>query len=277
MMEIKEVAGTAFIVAEYRAEENLEPNPLYQDLIVPVFLNEATRRAADYAAAPSPEAKNSVKLRTRYFDDVLVQQIRSGCRQVVILGSGLDTRAVRKRAEGVAYFEFDDPSTLQLKKTRYEDHGFEANLTLIPVNYVIEDWIALLKEHHFDFDLPTHFIWEGNTMYLALNDVKAVLIKIRDHVRQATISFDYLSQEVIEKTTGDPELCELVDRLATLGAPWITGIRDIGNFVKRLNIELLENVPTAELHRTYWPERSMNTRFLEFYSVCTLASKGYLA
>jgi len=47
MTKIQDVTGTAFIVAEYRAQENGEPNPLYRDPIVPLFLNERTRQAAD--------------------------------------------------------------------------------------------------------------------------------------------------------------------------------------------------------------------------------------
>jgi hypothetical protein len=41
------VTGTAFIVAEYRARENAEANPLYIDRIVPLFLDVRTRQAAD--------------------------------------------------------------------------------------------------------------------------------------------------------------------------------------------------------------------------------------
>ena len=42
-----------------------------------------------------------MRLRTRYFDDRLDEQLDSGCRQVVIPGAGLDTRAVRKQVSGV--------------------------------------------------------------------------------------------------------------------------------------------------------------------------------
>ncbi|MGH8650905.1 MAG: hypothetical protein ACREYE_01430 [Gammaproteobacteria bacterium] len=70
MAEIKNVTGTAFIVAEYRAEENAAPDPLYRDSIVELFLNDATRQAA----------QDAVKLRTRYLDDALEERIARGCR-----------------------------------------------------------------------------------------------------------------------------------------------------------------------------------------------------
>ena len=97
MTEIQDVTGTAFIVAEYRAQENAEQDPLYRDPIVPLFLSEQTRQAADRVAAFFPPGVQGVMLRTRYFDDRLDEQLSRGCRQVVIPGAGLDTRGVRKQ------------------------------------------------------------------------------------------------------------------------------------------------------------------------------------
>jgi methyltransferase (TIGR00027 family) len=97
MASIENVTGTAFVVAEFRAAENVEPIPLYHDSIVGLFLNEETRRAAERVAASFPPVRDLVKLRTKYFDDVLEKHLDSRVRQVVILGAGLDTRAVRKR------------------------------------------------------------------------------------------------------------------------------------------------------------------------------------
>ncbi|MCA1853641.1 MAG: SAM-dependent methyltransferase [Beggiatoa sp.] len=274
MAELKNVPGTAFIVAEYRAEENAAPDPLYRDSIVEMFLNEATRQAAAKAVVASPSVKDGVKLRTRYLDDALEEEIARGCRQVVILGSGLDTRAVRKQATGVAYFEFDDKATLDLKRARFAEHGLQAALALIPANYVTDDWIALLAENRFDFNLPTYIIWEGNTMYLMRNDMKRVMVAIREQIRYATLSFDYLSTKVIDKSTGDAGLSALVEHLARLGAPWITGIDDVYALSDELGLDVIRNVATADLHRWHWPTRPMSSSFLRFYSLCTLATRS---
>ena len=83
--EINNVSGTAFVVAEFRAEENNEVHPLYRDSIVRFFLNEDSKQAAGRIAASFPPAKDLVKIRTKYFDDMLERQILSGCRQVVLL------------------------------------------------------------------------------------------------------------------------------------------------------------------------------------------------
>jgi O-methyltransferase involved in polyketide biosynthesis len=61
MTKIQDVTGTAFIVAEYRARENGAPDPLYRDPIVPLFLNDRTRQAADRMAADFPTGEKGVR------------------------------------------------------------------------------------------------------------------------------------------------------------------------------------------------------------------------
>ena len=98
LAEIKNVSGTAFVVAEFQQKRIAKLTPLYRDSVVGLFLNEDSRHAAESVAAGFPPVKDLVKIRTRYFDDMLEKQILSGFQQVVILGAGLDTRAVRKPA-----------------------------------------------------------------------------------------------------------------------------------------------------------------------------------
>ena len=203
MAAIKSVSGTAFVVAEFRAEENRAVNPLYRDLVVEIFLNDETLHASGLVAASFPPVKDMVKVRTRYFDDTLEKQIRGGFHQVVILGSGLDTRAVRKPAAGVTYFEIDDAATLKLKQDSYAQHGLDVKVEFIPGNYVTDGLIDLLEQNEFDFDLPTFFIWEGNIMYLPLQTAKLILTELRKSVKRFRLSFDYLTEAVISKTTGD--------------------------------------------------------------------------
>ena len=45
-MQIENVSGTAFVVAEFRAEENGETAPLYRDAVVKLFLSEDSKQAA---------------------------------------------------------------------------------------------------------------------------------------------------------------------------------------------------------------------------------------
>jgi methyltransferase (TIGR00027 family) len=271
MAQIKNVAGTAFIVAEYRAEENDAAEPLYRDTVVQMFLSDDSRRAAADAAAGFPLVKELVKIRTRYFDDTLDRQISSGCRQVVLLGAGLDTRAVRKAAAGVTYFEIDDGATLARKRACLEEHGVRADIRFIPGNYVTDGLIGLLLRNGFDPDLPTHIIWEGNTMYLPEVSGKAIMEQLKGNLAHFHLSFDYFAEAMIAKTTGEAGLTRMAENFDSIDAPWITGFNDIRVVADEMQLRVIDNATTGDLHRVYRPA-SQPPVFGPYYSVCTLGT-----
>ncbi|MEG3846120.1 class I SAM-dependent methyltransferase [Microcoleus sp. herbarium19] len=266
----KNVTGTAFVVAEFRAEENAETAPLYTDNVVKLWLNEETRKIASEIAQNSPAAKEMIKLRTKYFDDVLSNQILAGCKQVVILGSGLDTRAARMNGEGVAYFEIDDRATLQLKEETLKANKVTANVRYIPGDYVKDNLITLLRQSELDFERSTYFLWEGNTTLLSQKDVIFVLEEIRDNLINFRLSFDYMSEKVIARTTGYQDINDYIDKYESLYTPWITGFENIETLAEELQLKIIDNFSTAELHQQYRPHRFLESNLLKFYFVCTL-------
>jgi methyltransferase (TIGR00027 family) len=272
MASIENVGGTAFVVAEFRADENAEPAPLYRDPVVGLFLNEDTKRAAGRVAARFPPVRDLVRIRTKYLDDMLEKHLFSHARQVLILGAGLDTRAVRKRFAGVTYFEIDEAATLQVKQACYQQQGFDVDVRFIPGNYVTEGLVGLLARTDFDASLPTYVIWEGNTMYLPLAAARHLLTELRRLLKDFRVSFDYMAEAVIAKTTGDAGITRLVESFANMGAPWLSGIADVRTLAKEVGLTLIENVRTSDLHRSYWSGRPMDSPIFDFYSVCTLSN-----
>jgi methyltransferase (TIGR00027 family) len=270
MSERKNISGTAFVIAELRAEENEEKIPLYTDNIVKIFLNNETKKVADEIAQNSPHAKEMIKLRTKYFDDVLSNQILQGCKQVVILGSGLDTRAARQNSEGVTYFEIDNEDTLKLKEETFEKNTIQANVYYIPGDYVKDNLVSLLRHNYFNFDSPTYLLWEGNTTLIPKDDVIFVLKEIRDNIKKFKLSFDYMSDKVISRTTGYQDINDYIDKYEKLYVPWITGFDNIEPLAKELGLKVNENLSTAELHEKYRPNRTLESNLLKFYFVCTL-------
>lgn len=269
MTPIKDVSGTAFVVAEYRAEENREPSPIYSDPVVALFLSDASREAAGRVSARFPAVKDMVKTRTRYFDDMLDAQIAAGIGQVVILGAGLDTRGVRKQAAGVRFFEIDDPATIELKRDGYRRARIDCGVTFIPGNYVTDNMIDLLQSNGFDFGVATYFIWEGNVMYLPIATDKELLLEMKRYVTRFRVSFDYLTQAVGKKTTGDPSLTALVEGFENMGAPWVSGIDDIQALAGDVGLRVVENFTTGELYRRYRGRQGSSPIFPQ-YSLCTL-------
>jgi O-methyltransferase involved in polyketide biosynthesis len=86
-------------------------------------------------------------------------------------------------------------------------------------------------------------------MYLTAAAVNQVLADITRHVRHFTVSFDYVTEEVVAES-GDPEG---TDRFVSMGAPWHYGISDVRSLADKAAATILENVKVADLHRAYWP------------------------
>ena len=91
--EINNVNGTAFDAAEFRTKEKSKAYPSYRNSVDGLFSNEDTKQTAGSVTVSFPPIRDLVKLRNKYFDQILEDQIQSSFRQVVILGAGLDTRA----------------------------------------------------------------------------------------------------------------------------------------------------------------------------------------
>ncbi len=270
MTEIQKVAGTAFVVAEFRNDENSEAHPLYHDPFVSLFLNRESKEAADRISQSFPPIRTNVRLRTRYFDDRLRRQIDHGFRQILILGAGLDTRPQRIAAKGVAYFEIDAPETQAFKKARLEENSVDPNTTYIGADYVTDGMLALLRQSGLDFSLPTHVIWEGNTMYLDDGSVHRILTELMSAIERCSASFDYLAEAVIRDETGDPEIAGVVARFAAMGAPWTYGIDDLAELAARCGAQVLDRVTLADLHRTFWPDQPLASPLYGYYSLCTV-------
>jgi methyltransferase (TIGR00027 family) len=270
MTGIKDVTGTAFVVAEFRAQESTEAEPLYVDPIVPIFLDARTKQAADAISSGFPAAGMNVRIRTRYLDDRLDEQLARGCRQVVILGAGLDTRAVRKQSPEVVNFEIDDVSTLSFKQARLAECGIDAPINFIPGDYVADGVLPLLEAHGFDAELPAFFIWEGNTMYLTRDAVMKILGELRERVRSFSLSFDFMSEEVIAYATGDQGTTGFVERFAAMGAPWHFSLNDLDTLAEEAGLSVVDAATVAELHRAYRPGRPLASIIFQHYSLCTL-------
>jgi methyltransferase (TIGR00027 family) len=266
----KNVSGTAFIIAAFRDEENEAETPLYTDQIVKFFLNDQIKETAKTIAQNFPAAKEMIKLRTKYFDDILSQQIALGYQQVVILGSGLDTRPVRQNVEGVTYFEIDTKATLQLKEDTLKSKNIAANVHYIAGDYVKDGLVSLLNQTSFNFELPTYILWEGNTTLIKKEEVIAVLKQIHDNFHSFRLSFDYMSDKVISRTTGYEDINDYIDRYEKLYTPWITGFENIEPLAKDLGFKVLENFSITELFNKYRPNSILESNLFYFYFVCTL-------
>ena len=95
-------------------------------------------------------------------------------------------------------------------------------------------------------------------MYLSKQMNINVLAELRDALRAFSITFDYMSEAVIDHATGEADITKFVERFAAMGAPWQFGIDDLPAFANEAGLSVADNVTTADLHRAYWPGRAIN-------------------
>jgi methyltransferase (TIGR00027 family) len=111
---------------------------------------------------------DGMAVRTRYFDDYFLDATASGVRQVVILASGLDSRAFRLPwPRGTVVYEIDQPQVIEFKTTTLAGIGAEPTATrrTVPID-LRQDWPTALKAAGLDTTVPTAWLAEGLLIYL---------------------------------------------------------------------------------------------------------------
>ncbi|OBK40992.1 SAM-dependent methyltransferase [Mycobacterium sp. 1245111.1] len=183
--EITESVGsTALGVAAARAAETVSENPLVQDPFAQVFLDAAgpgmwsltsdpKLSAALTELAPDLGAHAQVMVdfmavRTKWFDELFLDAVSSGIRQVVILASGLDSRSWRLSwPDGTTVYELDQAKVLEFKSGALARHGAQPAARLVSVAVDLrEDWPKALQDAGFDASAPTMWSAEGLLRYL---------------------------------------------------------------------------------------------------------------
>ena len=113
--------------------------------------------------------------RTHFFDDAIRGALARGVRQVVILGAGYDSRALRLGDRAVRVFEVDHPATQADKRARLATMGLAPGIAFVPADLVRGDAVAGLERAGHDPTAPTFFLWEGGTMYFEEARVREIL------------------------------------------------------------------------------------------------------
>lgn len=178
------VGATAVMVAAARAGETERDQPLIRDPYARILVTGAGTgvwealldndfnskvEAFDPEAAAILEHMGSYQaVRTHFFDAFFATATQAGIRQVVILASGLDSRAYRLEwPAGTTVYEIDQPKVLEYKAATLAAHDVQpsAQRHEVPIDLRF-DWPKALQDQGFDPSLPTAWLAEGLLMYL---------------------------------------------------------------------------------------------------------------
>jgi methyltransferase (TIGR00027 family) len=175
------VGGTSLAVARARAWESGRPDRLFDDPYAAAFTTAApTTRRAVSPGSPRARLAFHVIIRTRFYDDYLLGACAAGCRQVVLVAAGLDTRAYRLPwPDGVRLYELDLPEVLTFKEAVLSGQEAVAGCerTALPVD-LRSDWPATLTGAGFDPNVPTAWLIEGLLAYLTADEATLLLTRV---------------------------------------------------------------------------------------------------
>ena len=179
------VGSTAVMVAAARAVETEQPDALIRDPYAKLLVTNAGagvlwEAMLDPTIAAKVEAldaetaaivrhmRSYQAVRTNFFDTYFANAVADGIRQVVILASGLDSRAYRLSwPAGTLVYEIDQPQVIEFKTQTLAELGATptADRRVVAID-LRDDWPAALRTAGFDPEQPTAWSAEGLLGYL---------------------------------------------------------------------------------------------------------------
>lgn len=135
--------------------------------------------------------------RTAWLDGLVRRALMDDIPQVVLLGAGYDTRALRfsKLVRRTRIFELDIAPTQQRKLRCLKAAGVRPSraLTFAAIDFTRESLADVLLGAGYNRTRETLFIWEGVTYYLPAPEVERTLDLIREYAPAgSTLAFDYM-------------------------------------------------------------------------------------
>jgi methyltransferase (TIGR00027 family) len=219
---------------------------------IPLFRWLFTRKIAP------PGIYEYVLARTKLLDEVFLDALRNRFAQIVLLGAGFDTRALRFANEnsGSKIFELDIYTTQQpkIEILNRKQIKLPKELVFVPIDFNKESMADVLGKAGYASNKKSLFIWEGVTMYLTSDAVDRTLDFIRcSAMEESIVAFDYVYASVLRRENkfyGERKIYETVSRA---GEGWTFGIEDgtIEDFLTQRGFKLMTHYIPPDLEKAY--------------------------
>ncbi len=199
---------TAVGMAVARAEESCRSDRLFDDPFAADFVTAAgiTPARADHRPLATQDGDvwslfaSYAPIRTRFFDDYCREACAAGCRQVVLLAAGLDTRAFRLSwPAGVRLFELDTPDVMAFKEQVLTERTATPACQRVVISADLrQDWPTAVVQAGFDPGEPTAWLAEGLFMYLTQDEWDHLLDRIGQlSAPESRLGFEYGDQATV--------------------------------------------------------------------------------
>lgn len=266
-MNIVDTVGrTALIIADWRRQDCHSPAPLATDHLAGLFVQAAQdEMLREELASFSAGTQRLIHLRSHLFDQRLLESMERGVEQLVVLGCGLDTRALRLAPDRQRIFEVDRQDVLDFKHQTLTRAGYWNRAVSVGCDYTQVDLVERLEQAGLDPAKETFVLWEGNSMYLSEEQLAGVLQALAQGLRHVRVSFDYVSSRLVAARGGP------AGGFADMAAPWLTGFESITPLAERLGLDVLEDGLIVDFVGAL---HSLDRGLFNDYFLCTLENRG---
>ena len=197
-MKANEPSRTALMIARQRAAHQLlDGGAILDDPFALKILREDEKDVLVFAKAHPAASIGRLfaAARSRIAEEALANAVERGIRQIVILGAGLDTFALRNphSARQIRIYEADHPATQAWKRQRLAEAEIAQPpwLMFVPVDFERDDLGEKLAAAGLQPNLAAFFTWLGVVPYLAEEAIGGTLDYISS-IANAEVVFDYV-------------------------------------------------------------------------------------
>lgn len=237
--------------AATRGEETERADSLFKDML--------GYRLAGSEGRAAPMGSWIMVPRTRYGDDLLTTKYHSnGCRQLVLLGAGMDARAFRMESlSELRVFEVDQQTTFDVKEPLLRDEQVVvADRMTVSTEFTEPGrWAKDLEMRGFDKTVPTVWLLEGLLMYLSLADTRELMQDLGELSAKGSVVFhdavsaNYVNQGIVVGGApfvgGSDEYGRLWAEHAGFTKTYARDFTSISVDRRRRQLRVDENVPEA--------------------------------
>lgn len=203
--------------------------------------------------------------RARFVEDLVLDRVEHGVDQLVLLGAGLDTLALRREdlVGRLQVFEVDQPATQAWKQERIREvfGSAPSNLTFAPVDFeTTASWLDELDDVGFGIDRPSLVVSTGVTQYITKSALAATMRDVASLARGTSFACTF-----ILPTTSIPvaerELRTVTEqRAAEHDEPWISFYEpdEILDMARAARFDVVDHVSAASWDDAWFRSRVDN-------------------
>ena len=217
--------------------------------------------------AAFPGINTYIIARTAYFDSHFRSALEKQVPQIVILGAGYDSRAIRFSGllQNTKVFELDNQPTQDRKKACLEKAKLDIPKQLIftPIDFNQESLGDALKKVGYQEDQETLFLWEGVSYYLDPESAGKTLDFFSHASHQdSKIVFDYtisITEEDLQESYGSKAFLESMSQHHADEA-FMFSIPDdeLDSFLEKRGLDCREHLNNNEIEERFLLDKNGN-------------------